>query len=216
MSDSGYAIERHTDFYFIYFRSPMRRFSSAPFNGGTGTSGGYLNWHVDIDYDGDPALDVPIFLAKNGIDSKTVTVTLTACLLEDFILVEDRVNEYYVTVCMTAGAGNALSIGSAGRDGHGTVNIGVFTDYPAGDPAAINLVQTVVEAKAQAFNDMGIRDRDTGKLSPGTSTDTVSVFVDSRHTDELYGGRLTEIGKKISTIVYENMEMAIKKCKEAL
>ena len=212
MVTANYGIERHADYYLIRFFKSMRRFSSAPYNGGTGESIAYANRHVERNYCSDPGIEIPQFLGRNNIDAIGITVTLTACPVWDFVLIEDNIGDSFLTSAITAGSGNALSIGSKGSEGNGTVNICVLTDLPLSDSGTLNLFQTIVEAKAQAFNDLGITDRKTGKISPGTSTDTVSIFVASQGNDIEFGGRLTDIGHRISLAVYENIGLALQKC----
>ena len=207
-----YKIERHADYYLIRFFRSMRRFSSAPYNGGIGESIAYANRHVERNYCSDPGVEIPQFLGSNNIDAKGITVTLTACPVSNFVLIEDKIGERFLTSAITAGSGNALSIGSKGSEGNGTVNICVMTNLPLSDSGTMNLYQTIVEAKAQAFNDLGIKDRITGKISPGTSTDTVSIFVASHGKDMEFGGRLTNIGHRISLTVYESIGLALQKC----
>jgi len=207
-----YTIERHADYYIIRFFRSMRRFSSAPYNGGIGESIAYANRQVERNYCSDPGVEIPQFLGRHNIDAKGITVTITACPVWDFVLIEDNVGDRFLTTAITAGSGNALSMGSKGSQGSGTVNICVLTDFPLSDSGTMNLYQTIVEAKAQAFNDLGIMDRTTGKVSPGTSTDTVSIFVASRGKDMEFGGRLTDVGHRISLTVYENIGTALQKC----
>lgn len=189
--------------YAVRFWKPLRRFSSAPFNGGTGLTSTYINRHVPFSYNGNPRDDISGFLILEGYGSEETTVTLTACdtgkathRLLDF-------GSYFLHISITAGTENALSIGSEGKHFPGTVNIAVATDATLDDSASLNLYQSVVEARSQAFNDAGVRDRDTGKTAPGTSTDTVSIFVGDEGEYFQYGGRLSRIGKALSVAVYE-------------
>ena len=207
-----YGIERHADFYLIRFFRAMRKFSSAPYNGGIGESIAYANRHVERNYSYNPGVEIPQFLGRNNIDANGITVTLTACSVLDFVLIEDKIGDHFLTAAITAGSGNAISMGSKGSEGNGTVNVCVLTDLPLSDSGTLNLYQTIVEAKTQAFNDLGITDRITGKISPGTSTDTVSIFVANQGKDMEFGGRLTDVGHKTSLIVYENIGVALQKC----
>lgn len=114
------------------------------------------------------------------------------------------VQDYFIQAFTTAGFDNALSIGNkSGKPG--TINICVVTDYPLSESGAMNLYQTSIEAKAQALNGMNIRDTMTGIVSPGTSTDTLSVFVINKEKKCDYAGRLTEIGYETSLLVYNNL-----------
>lgn len=192
-------------YYAVKFWKPLRRFSSAPFNGGIGLTSVYINRHVPLSYNRHPHDDISGFLVMEGYRSEETTVTLTACdtrrathRLLDF-------GTYFLHISVTAGTENALPIGSEGKLAPGTVNIAVATDAALDDSAGLNLYQSVVEAKSQAFHDAGVRDRETGKTAPGTSTDTVSIFVGDEGEYFQYGGRLSRIGKTLSVAVYETI-----------
>ncbi len=192
------------DHYVIFFGQSARFFSNAPYNGGYGNAEAYINRHVSIDYNSDPVIDTEDFLEKKGYDKKKSVVTLTAVDVSTVVEKESHAGNYEMLTYVTSGTGNALSIGSYGRPG-GTINICVVTDLPLSDSAALGLFQTVIESKSQAMNDLGIVDRSTGRPSPGTSTDTVSLFLLSGDQRLQYGGRLTEYGRLISLMVYDSI-----------
>lgn len=196
------SIVKKDTFYMLRFPHPFRKYSSAPYGGGFGSSVGYINRSVPSDYKGDPVAETDAFLVKNGIESSGLTVTMTACRIENAIMEKRESDGLQLIAAVTGGSSNALSIGSSGFGSIGTINICVVSDADMNDDAALNLFMGITEAKAQAMNDLGIRDRITGKPSPGTSTDTVSLFLSGDGKRFRYGGRLTKIGMAVSMMVY--------------
>ncbi len=203
--------EKRNDFYLIRFHNMMRVYSNAPYGGGIGYSIAYMNRHVPLDYCTDPDKEIREFLRMNSLEGDSITVTMTACDVGRYQKRTISGKGFTVEIMLTAGAGNSLSIGSTGRKSPGTVNIFVATDASLSDMASLNLFQDIVEAKAQAFNDAQIRDKDTGKVSPGTSTDTVSLFVGNKSRNFKYAGRLSDIGKLTSEGIYDALSLIISK-----
>ncbi|MCL4479893.1 MAG: adenosylcobinamide amidohydrolase [Candidatus Thermoplasmatota archaeon] len=197
---------KERDFYLLDFNDPVTGISSAPFNGGFRKIRRYMNRQVPLDYNHDPVKEIGAFLDRNNFPRENCVVTITACDLKDAYLRESSNNDIYLLISITACFANALSIGGTGLNIPGTVNIAVFTDYALSAAGGLNLYQSIVEAKSQAFNDFRIMDKTTGNPSPGTSTDKTSLFLINAETGSDYGGRLTEIGKMVSLAVYNGLE----------
>ena len=200
--DIGQMIVNSKDHYLLRFWKPLRKYSSAPFNGGVGFASRYINRHVPLDYNHEPELEIKEFLKANRYPAKETTVTLTSCetgKASHSLLNQDS---FFVHISVTAGKENALAIGSDGAFAAGTVNIAVVTNATMDDSASLNLYQSIAEAKCQAFNDSGVRDRVAGVNAPGTSTDSISIFVGNEGESFTYGGRLSKIGKLASVEVY--------------
>ena len=198
-------IEREKRFYMFQFPQPFRMFSSAPYGGGTGKSERYINRTVERNYSRNPQEEIPEFLAGNSISKENTCVTLTACNIMNADIVSSDDGEFPIMLSVTAGISNALSIGSSGFERPGTINIALISDADLDGSSALNLFSGLTEAKSQAMNDMGIKDRTTGKRAPGTSTDTVSIFLSGSGRHSAYGGRLTEIGRAASLMVYDSV-----------
>jgi adenosylcobinamide hydrolase len=200
MRTDRFTLVEKPGYFSILFDQPARMFSSAPFNGGTGYCSLFINRHVGIDYDHDVESECRIFLQGNGISEIGTTITLTAADVSKrkMYVSDDR----SVFLAVTAGMSNALSIGSLGFQMPGTVNIAIVTDMPLSDSAALNLMQSTTEGKAQAMNDAGVRDMKTGMPAPGTSTDSISIFITNPGKLEKYAGRLTDPGRTVSVEVY--------------
>ncbi len=199
-----FRLNDYNNYYIIDFKKYIRKFSSAPFNGGIGYARRYINRTVSINYNYDPLIEINDFLEKNNIERKGTVVTITAVPVSRRIMDTKKVKDYTIQTIITAGFDNALSIGNR-NNFYGTINIAVIINMPLSDAAIINLMQSITEAKAQAMNDLNIIDKSTGLRSPGTSTDTVSIFIDNYGKSILYAGRLTEPGYHASVMVYKSI-----------
>lgn len=204
-------IRRSKKSFLIDFWKPLRKYSSAPYNGGMGYSCGYLNRTVGQNYNYDPELEIPEFLRNHGLYGQLYTVSLTSCIVSNAITLERKISSGSIFISVTAGTTNSLSIGSDGRVGQGTINIAIVTDITIDDDAAMNLFMSVCEAKSQLLNDIGIMDPVTGRSAPGTSTDSVSLFVGNEEGRSKYGGRLSEVGKAASIMTYETLRKALER-----
>lgn len=206
----------NSDLYVADFWKPLRKYSTAPYNGGTGLSYGYVNRTVHHSYMADPATEIPEFMGKLGLDCSRYTVTLTACRISNAVRKTEVIGNASLILMITGGISNALSIGSSGFQGQGTINIAIITDITMDDSASMNLFLSICEARAQALNDLGIKDRTTGKKAPGTSTDSISLFVGNEKDNSRYGGRLSAIGMATSRLVYGAVMEALKRdCTES-
>ncbi len=207
-----YQFHLYDMYYVIDFGTSVRKFSSAPYNGGAGACRYYVNRTVPHNYCEDVLGEGTHFLEKYGIEPAQTCMNLTACDIRKFAFREIDSGLFRISAWVTAGVSNALSIGSHGISLPGTVNIAMLTDAPLSDSAAINGVQGITEAKAQAFNDLKILDPVTGKKAPGTSTDTVSLFIANTAENMEFGGRLTDFGRNASVLAYDLVSEAIRKC----
>ncbi len=199
------------NYYRIDFHETFQRYSNSPFNGGVGISRYYINRHVPIDYNGETDGEIAGFLKELDLEQDLATVSLTACDTNKGLHRFTEKEDYFVHLSITGGTKNALSIGSEGFLSQGTVNIAFITDATLSDSSALNLFQDIVEAKSQAFSDSRVTDSTTGRISPGTSTDSLSLFIGNSGREFSYAGRLTEIGKLASMMVYEAVVNVIAK-----
>ncbi|KAA8923216.1 MAG: hypothetical protein F6Q11_01220 [Thermoplasma sp.] len=197
------------DHYLVQFECDVRSISSAPYNGGCGLRRRYINRHVNNNYASDVKVEVEEFLMLKGIPDSGTVVTLTAADISKYVRMSKRVGDWYIDLFLTAGLDNALSIGN--RYGKpGTINIAVITDMPLNQSAMVNLIQSIVESKAQFMNDHDVRDIRTDRRAPGTSTDTVSIFVTTAEEKLEYAGRLTDAGYYTSMMVYNALALSHK------
>lgn len=204
----NYSFQIKPSYYKIEMTQASKYFSSAPFNGGYGKRRIYINRHVDKTYDYDPEIEIGNFLLNEKIDRDDSVVTLTSVDISKFRRKTRRIMNYEMEIFITAGFENAVSIGNR-KNLYGTINICLITDLPLTDSASINLMQSMIEAKSQCMNDFHIKDRETGKPAPGTSTDTITLFILSNEADIKYGGRITQYGYNASELVYETLSNII-------
>ncbi|MEM0158707.1 MAG: adenosylcobinamide amidohydrolase [Thermoplasmataceae archaeon] len=190
-----------SSYYMISFRRSMIVVSNAPYYGG-GRVLRYVNRTVQRDYNHNPREEIASFLSLEKIPSLGTIVTLTAV---DVTRTEALNVSDQIVMTITCGTENALSIGSMGKIGIGTINVFVAALVNLKTEALLDLFQGVVEAKCQALNDLNIRDRSTNKNAPGTSTDTVTLCALDGNGGDHYGGRLTWIGKSVSVAVYDRL-----------
>ena len=207
-----YSYELHNKYYKIEFPRPVRFISSAPFNGGFGYADTYVNREVPKSYNSDPVVEIEKFLHEEDISALRTVVTMTAVNVSTLERDERVVGAYSMKIFLTAGFDNAVSIGNRNHL-FGTVNLCLVTDLPLSNAASVNLLQSMVEAKSQCMNDFEIRDSETGNKAPGTSTDTVSIFILFEETSIKYAGRITEYGYYASELVYNALTKSILKDK---
>ncbi|MGP6206874.1 adenosylcobinamide amidohydrolase [Cuniculiplasma sp. SKW3] len=204
----NYSFQINPSYYKIEMPEPSKYFSSAPFNGGYGRRRIYINRHVNKTYNHDPEIEIGNFLSMENIGKDETVVTLTSVDISKFQRKAKRIWNYEMEIFITAGFENAVSIGNR-NNLYGTINICLITDLPLTDSASINLMQSMIEAKSQCMNDFHIADRETGKPAPGTSTDTITLFILSNDATIKYGGRITEYGYNASELVYETLSKII-------
>jgi Uncharacterized conserved protein len=209
LSDT-FTFSMRDDHYAISFPHDVRITGNAPFNGGFFLGRRFINRTVRRNYSDDPLIETCKFLNANGYEPEECTVTLTAADVREVVCKSHRSEEFNIHTFITAGVGNAVSLGSTSST-MGTINICVITDLPLTDSAIINAIQTVVEAKSTALFDMDVRDKKTGKLAPGTSTDTVTVINTSKSRDTPYCGRVTPCGMILSKLIYSSLSDILKR-----
>ena len=204
MLNEDFTFSKKSDHYLIYFQRLVKMTGNAPFNGGQFVWRNFINRTVRKNYMDDPIIETTEFLMKNKYTPKDTAVKLTAVDIGEVKTKSKNIEGFAFPTLLTAGVDNAISIGGF-RKGQGTINICVLTDLPMTDSATINAIQTIVESKSAALFDTGIRDRNTGKLAPGTSTDTVTIIRTSEYEDIPYCGRATPWGALLSELIYSSL-----------
>jgi adenosylcobinamide amidohydrolase len=108
---------------------------------------------------------------------------MTAAEMDSYRRADRKEQGVTVSTLITAGISNAGRAGDpaahrlideAALD-IGTVNIVVVTDAVLSESALVEALMTVTEAKAAAFQNLGIRSIATGACATGTGTDAVAV-----------------------------------------
>jgi len=177
------------------FPTPVRVIASAPHGGGIGVRRWVMNAQVRPSYARrDPGhhlakLGVSLGLAGRGVGM------LTAADVRRYTTGSDG----GVEVTATVGLGHPI-LAAAPDDGRladlvGTVNVLVLVPERLADPALVNAVGTVTEAKAQALRDLGLD-------ATGTATDAVCVVCPDQGNPSAFGGPRSTWGARIARAVH--------------
>lgn len=154
--------------------APHRVLSSAVLGGGLTTARTLLNVTVHPAYARmDPAQDLAERAAALRLPGPVVGM-LTAV----DVTTHERRDHGAATTIATVGVGHALA--AAGRlpravPAAGTINLLVVVTERLDDAALAGAAQTVVEAKAQALAEAGIRARNGDGHATGTATDSFAI-----------------------------------------
>ncbi|MEW6637142.1 MAG: adenosylcobinamide amidohydrolase [Actinomycetota bacterium] len=155
------------------FASPMRCLSSAVLGGGLGEVRSWLDVQVPSDYSRtDPEAHLAGVAGGLGLPGPVVGM-LTAVLVEDYV----RVSRGSSTVVATVGVRDPLAAASAEppeAPRAGTINVLAVVGAPLTDAALVGAACTVVEAKAGALAEAGVRAAG-GEPATGTATDSLCV-----------------------------------------
>ncbi|WP_028545947.1 adenosylcobinamide amidohydrolase [Paenibacillus taiwanensis] len=95
----------------------------------------------------------------------------------------------------------------------GTINTIIVLEARIQEAAILNLLHSAVEAKAAALADLNIRDRETGLIATGTTTDTIAIAILDRgryKAKHQYGGTATTIGNEIGMLVYNTVSESVR------
>jgi adenosylcobinamide hydrolase len=177
------------------FAIPARVIASAPHGGGLGVRRWVLNAQVPPSYARrDPEhhlakLGVSLGLAGRGVGM------LTAADVRRYTTGADG----GVDVTATVGLGHPI-LAAAPDDGRvtdlvGTINLLVLLPERLSDPALVNAVATVTEAKAQAVRDLGLD-------ATGTATDAVCIACPDQGSPSAFGGPRSLWGARIARAVH--------------
>lgn len=202
----------------IYLRSPqpLRTISNGVIGEGLGWARHFCNFHVDKNYNcSNPQQDIHDWLDERGIPAEETIGMMTAVQLEDMVMLTHEVSDYSCLAVVTAGVGNAVDIAA---DSHpeavrriGTINTMLFIDGHLTDGAMVNAMLSATEAKTKAMHDMQIKDKMTGSIATGTSTDSLLIACTQRGVATPYAGSGTVVGKRLGQLIYQATKQAIGK-----
>lgn len=124
----------------------------------------------------------------------------------------------WVRCIATAGLNNALRIGdppSAAARHAGTINILLQTSIPPTDPAAMEALSIVAEARTVAVLDGNIHSTAGSGFASGTGTDCIAVASprESDATARPYAGKHTALGHLIGACTCEAVAAGVQNCK---
>jgi iron complex transport system ATP-binding protein len=126
--------------------------------------------------------------------------------------------DFSVFIVVTAGVSNAVDASKSMKYSRqispGTINTWVFVSGELTEEAFIQSIMTATEAKAKAMSDLEVKDRITGTIATGTSTDSILIAATQRGQKLEYAGTITPLGKVIGKGVYECTSKAIWKSRK--
>lgn len=218
VTEDQFSIEEQ--FVHLQTDAPLRTLSSAMHNPGFGWFRHFLNRTVDATYMCDDAhAEMKRYIAAQQLPIEQTVAMMTAVAAEHAIIRHYTEGDGDIFVMVTAGIGNAVD---ASR-GHlheelqtvGTINLWVIVNGHLTDESFMQAMMTAVEAKVKAMHDDDIRDRYTGTLATGTSTDSILIAATQTGTRYEYAGTITDLGKLIGCGVYDAMHIALDDYKRA-
>ncbi len=177
------------------FGSPVRVIASAPHGGGLGTRRWIVNAQVPGSYSRrDPDNHLRQLGVSLGLPGRGVGM-LTAADVRRVTSAQDG----GVEVAATVGLGHPIRAAAPDDPAPmplvGTINLVVLTPAPLSDPALVNAVATVTEAKVQALRDLGLD-------ATGTATDAVCIACPADAPAAGFGGPRSLWGARIARAVH--------------
>ncbi len=173
---------------------PMRAIASSPHGGGLGHRRWVVNAQVPSSY---ARRDPDHHLAKLGVSlglpGRGVGM-LTAADVRERAVDQDG----GASVAATVGLGHPIRAASSEATKQplvGTINVVVFLPERLADPALVNMVGTVTEAKTQALADFGLD-------ATGTATDAVCVLCPEEGRPYSFGGPRSVWGSRVARAVH--------------
>ncbi|WP_160032233.1 adenosylcobinamide amidohydrolase [Paenibacillus sp. An7] len=214
----GMTISRYERHLLLTSPQMLDTISSSIYGGGMNRLSRAVNIYVDRHYDSsDPVRDIQELLEKWGYPAQQTAGLLTAVKLEHASIMEDETDGAVLLCCTTAGVSNGARAGSkrtvfnAGYT-PGTINIMLFIAGKLTPYALVNAVQTAVEAKVAALQDLGVRDAENGQSATGTTTDAIVIGTSGLTADgteasltHAYAGTATRLGDCIGRLVYQSV-----------
>jgi iron complex transport system ATP-binding protein len=195
---------------FVVMESPilLKTMSSGVVGAGTGWYSTFVNRHVSKNYDcSDHREEMVGYLKHHGFNPDKTVGMMTAVMLEDVSFKLYQENGFSVFFVVTAGVGNAVDASSIGENSYekspGTINTWVFVNGELTEEAFIQSIMTATEAKTKAMHDLEVRDRLTGTIATGTSTDSILIAATQRGEKLEYAGTSTRLGRVIGRGVHE-------------
>lgn len=215
---------------YLLVESPqtVQSLSSSVYGGGMSRIDRAVNIYVDKHFTSDhPAAEIEARLKKWNLPASGTAGLLTAVKLAHVSVIEESTDHAVVFCCTTAGAGNSARAASPrtvfpAAYSPGTINTMLFIAGELTSYAMVNALQTAVEAKACALQDLGVRDAENGMIATGTTTDAVVLGVSGFEPDgstpdkiHAYAGTATELGSCIGRLVYATVTESLLAGEEA-
>lgn len=213
----GLRFSLNDDVLHVDFPEPLSTLSSAIMPGGWSVADGMLNWKVPLDYGGgDPLRHLGEKCQATGSDPRRTIGFMTAAKLTHASIQEIDGDRFRLVCCATAGTRNAARAGDTRTTysayAPGTINISLFIDGRVTESAMAGAIVTATEAKSAALQELGVIERETGRIATGTTTDAIAVCVSQREAwgePHAYAGSATTLGCSIGEAVYRAVSEAV-------
>ncbi|UII56184.1 adenosylcobinamide amidohydrolase [Cytobacillus spongiae] len=212
-------LKQEKEYLLLQAPVPLKTMSSGVVGSGMGWHQTFINRHVPKDYDcSDYREEMKTYLRNKGFEPLETVGMMTAVQLEDASYRYYKAAGFSMFIVVTAGVGNAVdasrSMEYASEMVPGTINTWVFINGEISDEAYIQSIMTATEAKAKVLQDHQIKDKVTGTIATGTSTDSILIAATQQGTYLEFAGTITPLGKLIGKGVYECTAAAIQKYKQ--
>lgn len=203
----------HVEFYI-----PHQVMSSAIFNGGIVQASHLVNLRVPKR---GAFLEAPeITLAKYCADagwSGTVVGMMTAASMDSFRMAKETVQGIDIVVLVTSGLSNPRRVGDRAEHRKmttpskeiGTINIIAMTSTNLTEPAMVEALTVVTEAKSAALQETGIRSPVSNKIATGTGTDSIAVVCGHGPEKVRYCGKHVLFGEILGRLVNDAVTSSI-------
>jgi len=205
----------------MFFSSPRRVLSSAPYSGGFTTTDLIVNIRTSAKEMllNPPEVIISNYLRKRSLSQRAVGF-LTAAQLEYAQFVYLYENDIKILAITTAGTSNALNITEKTPTIYtgeaftvpGTINIIIITNVHLLNDCCVSSVITATEAKSAALFDLKIKSVSSDRQATGTGTDAVAVVSGNGKTIQYAGGH-TKYGQLLGEAVYTGVKGALTKRK---
>ncbi|EGL81501.1 protein of unknown function DUF105 [Caldalkalibacillus thermarum TA2.A1] len=210
----GYHLTQDQQLLHISFDRPLKVMANSVWGSGISWASHFCNFHVPKQYHcANPQADIKRWLEERDIPVQQAVGMMTAVELKDYALLAREAASYQLLAVVTAGVGNAVDI-SQTHDLNtlsqiGTINTMVFIDGHLTDGAFVNAVMTVTEAKTKALHTLKVKDKATGTIATGTSTDSIVIAATQQGEPTPYAGSATVLGKALGQLVYQATLQAV-------
>lgn len=210
-------LEHQPDYIAIRPPVPLKALSSGVIGAGWGWRSAFVNRHVDKSYNMEHfEEEAAAFFAGKGFDLNETVGMMTAVKMEDAAWRMERQEDVSVFAVATAGVGNAVDVTQPRSSWKkeitpGTINIWVFANGKLSEEAFVQGLMTATEAKVKALADAGVKDRETGTMATGTSTDSLLIAATQRGAYQQFAGSITPLGIAIGRAVYEAVTDSLQK-----
>ena len=206
---SGVVYERRDGALVLRLDAPWQVLSSAVRGGGRRHARAVVNLHVPFTYRSErPERDLREAARALGLVGPVVGL-MTAVDLTEAQVFAGQVGETAVRAVITAGLRNASHPGDPAADAPGTINTIFLCATGLRDPAAVELVMLIAEAKAAAMIESGLV-TPSGRRASGTSTDAIVILWRQTRGPEIrHAGASTGLGDLAGRIMTSAVEAAL-------